>query len=317
MYKILLSVFLIAGVACKQKPPVSEKIKTNIQNSKTDKHVNIPGTRLYIVPPTGFSVSSTPAGLQKGDSSMITIADLTTGNFYSNTASFNKKGFEQKGIKIFDYQDIKVNGFPAKYVSLQGDANAKMYWLVFGDSSFSTMLMGVYPAADQTTGNQIVSALNTIHYDKTKKVDPFEAAAFSLDDKQSKFKFFQFNANMYVYTIDGVNNKDNPDAPFIVVTQMPKDRNTTTKEVARMILDKMQGYGLTNAEVKNATQEKIDGYDAYEAEVHGQMEGKASIIFQFVIAKGDKVISMQGVTKTDLEENLQAFRSLSRTIRFK
>lgn len=317
MYKILLSVFLITLVACKQKSPAGDKINANIENSKTNKHINIPGTRLYIVPPPGFTVSQTPAGLKKGGTSMITVTELTDGNFYSNAASFNKAGFEQRGIKTFDYQEIKVNGYPAKYVSLQGDSSARMYWLVFGDSSFSTMVMGVYQANDEVTGKQILGALNTICYDKNKKIDAFEAAAFSLDDKQSKFKFFHYATNMYVYTIGGVDNKNDSDAPFLVITQMPIVKGMKAKNVGDMLLSKMQGYGLSNATIKNASQEKINGYDAYEAEVHGQMQNRNGMIYQCVIANGDNVITMQGIAKNDFDENLAAFKSLAHTIKIR
>jgi hypothetical protein len=317
MYKILLSVFLISVVACKQNPSTSGKINPNIQNSKTNKHINIPGTRLYIIPPADFSISQTPAGLRKGETAGITVTDLVNGNYYTNAASFNKAGFVQRGIKTFDFQEIKVNGYPAKYVSLQGDANARMYWLVFGDSSFSTMVMGVYPAGDNTSGKEILSALNTIYYDKNEKIDPFEAAAFSLDDSQSKFKFFQYVTNMYVYTMGGMDNKNDPDAPFLILTQMPIEKGMKAKNVGDMMLSKLEGYGLKNAEIKNASSEKINGYDAYEAEVHGQMHDKTSIMYQCVIVNGDNVISMQGVAKDNFDENLAAFKALAHTIKIK
>ncbi|MBO9205137.1 MULTISPECIES: hypothetical protein [Niastella] len=317
MYKILLSVFLIALVACKQKTPASDKINTNIQNTKTTKHVNIPGTRLYMVPPANYTVSQTPAGLRKGETAGITVTDLVNGNYYTNAASFNKAGFVQRGIKTFEFQEIKVNGYPAKYVSLQGDANARMYWLVFGDSSFSTMVMGVYPVGDLTSGKEILSALNTIYYDKNEKIDPFAAAAFSLDDSQSKFKFFQFSTNMYVYTVGGMDNKNDPDAPFLVLTQMPIEKGMNAKNVGDMMLSKLEGYGLTHTQIKNASSERINGYDAYEAEVHGQMHDKNSIMYQCVIANGDNVISMQGVAKDNFDKNIADFKSLAHTIKIK
>ena len=317
MYKIVLFVFVVALVACKQKPSATGKINPNIQNSKTNQHVNIPGTRLYIIPPASFTLSQAPAGLQKSGNAAITVTDLVGGSFYTNAANFNKAGFDQRGIKTYDYQEIKVNGYPAKYVSLQGDANARMYWLVFGDSSFSAMVMGVYPATDANTGKEILGALNTIYYDKNHKIDPFASAAFSIDDSQSTFKFFHYTTNMYVYTVNGQDNKDDPDAPFLVLTQMPIEKGMSAKNVGDMMLSKLEGYGLTNTTIKNGSSEKINGYDAYEAEVHGLMHGKPSIMYQCVIANGDNVISMQGVAKTDFDKNLAAFKGLAHTIKIK
>lgn len=317
MYKIVLSVFVVALVACKQQPAVTGKINPNISNSKTSQHVNIPGTRLYMIPPAGFTVSQTPAGLQKAGNAAITVTDLVGGNYYTNAANFNKAGFIRRGIKTYDYQEIKVNGYPAKYVSLQGDANARMYWLVFGDTSFSTMVMGVYPQTDAATGKEILGALNTIYYDRDQKIDPFAAAAFSIDDSRSAFKFFQYSTNMYVYTEGGRDNKNDPDAPFLVLTQMPVEKGMTAKDVGNMMLSKLEGYGLTQTSIQHASSQKINGYDAYEAEVHGLMHGKPSIMYQCVISNGDYVISMQGVAKTAFDANLAAFKELAHTIKIK
>jgi hypothetical protein len=317
MYKILLSVFLIALVACKQKPPGSNKINTNIRNSKTDKHINIPGTRLYIIPPPGFTVSQTPAGLKKGNNILISIMDLADGNFYNNAATFTKGGFEQKGAKVSDYQDIKVNGYPAKFAAMEGGAGNKMDILVFGDSSFSTVIMGVYPTLDSSVEKQIIASLNTIYYDKNKKVDPFEAANFSLDDQHSDFKFFQYNINSYVYTKGGVDNKTDADAPFFTITQMPVEKGSTVKFIGESIVNRMQQYGLAQVELKNETEEKVNGYDAYQAEIHGSMKGKPCAIYQCIVTKGDKAFSIQGIAKSDFDQNITAFKNLAHTIKIK
>jgi hypothetical protein len=315
MKKILFSLLLFSLTACGQTS--ADKIKANIQTSKTSKHINIPGTRLYIVPPQNFSVAKTFVGLQKGEKSLFNIYDLVGGNFYTNAATFSKAEFERQGARVFDYQEIKVNGYPAKYISMQGDPTTKGYALVFGDTTFSTMIMALYPVTDEATGKQIIAALNTIYYDKGKKISPFETAFFSLDDKNSRFKFFQYNANLYIYTIGGTDNTKDTDNPFVLVTQFPMDNTMTTKSIADMMIGKAQQYGLTNPEVKNISSGKINGYDTYEAEVYGQMQGKSSVIYQCVVAKGDKVLTIQGIAKSDMETNVQDFKKLARTIQIK
>jgi hypothetical protein len=315
MHKLSISLLLFSLTACGQQ--TADKIKYNVQNTKTTKHINIPGTRLFIIPPAGFTVSKTVTGLQKGEQSMINVMDLVGGNFYSNAANFSKAKFEQKGIQVFDYQEIKVNGFPAKYILMQGDPNAKVYSLVFGDSSFSTMIMAIYSPTDEATGKQLIAALNTIHYDKSKKIDPFEMAIFSLDDKNSTFKFFQYSANMYMYTPGGIDNTNSSETPFLVVTQLPGEAGVTAKMVADKMSDKMEQYGFSNTEVKNISESTINGYEAYQAEIYGDIQGKRSVFYQCVVVDGDKIVSMQGMAKNDLETNVKAFRELTGTVRIK
>jgi len=315
MKKILYLFALLSLNACGQT--TAYKINQDIKSTKTNRHVNIPGTRLYIIPPPNFTVASTFIGLQKGETSMINIYDLVGGNINTNAATFSKAEFERQGAKVFDFKEIKVNGFPAKYIHMQGDATAKAYSIVFGDTTFTTMIMTIYPVADEKTGNEIIKSLNTIYYDKNKKIDPFETAFFTLDDKVSKFKFFQYNANLYIYSIDGIENKEDKDAPIVLVSQFPKDNTMNAKSIAEMMIKKIQQYGLTNPELKNTTTDKINGYETYQTEVYGQMQGKSSLLFYCIVTKGNKAIVIQGISKKDIQTNLEEFKKMAKTVKIK
>jgi hypothetical protein len=316
MRKLLYSFLLLSLTACGQTS-TTPKINENISNAKTNKHINIPGTRLYLIPPPGFKVTSTFIGLQKGETSIFNIYDLVGGNINTNAATFNKAEFEKQGAKVFDFKEIKVDGFPGKYIHMQGDASAKSYSIVFGDTTFTTMIMTIYPVGDEKTGNEIISSLNTIYYDKDKKIDPFETANFTLDDKVSKFKFFRYSANLFIYTVGGTENKEDKNAPVILVSQLPKDNTMTAKSIAEMMISKAQQYGLTNMELKNTTTDKINGYEAYQTEVHGQIQGKPSLLFYCVLTKGDKAIALQGISKKDNQANIEEFKKVANTVRIK
>src|SRR5258708_1907720 len=292
-------------------------IGTRIENVKTEKHLNIPGTRLFIIPPPNFRIATTFIGLQKGKQAMMNVFDLVGGDYYTNAATFNKVEFLSRGIKVFDFREITINGFPAKYLSMQGDPATKTYGLVFGDTTFSTMIMAVYPASDETTGREIINSLNSIVYDKSKKVDPFETASFSLDDKGSKFKFFRSNANLYMYTPGGIDNTKNEDAPTFMVSQMPKDGGATLKSVVDAVLDKSRQYGMTNIETKYAVTKKINEVDGYETEVDAQVKDNKTHYYYLVVSKEDKAILIVATTKSDIDNNVREFKKLAYTLKFK
>jgi hypothetical protein len=313
MFRIFLLFILSSFTAGAQEPA----IHAEINNSKTAKHINIPGTHLYIIPPKDFVLAQAFIGLQKGDKNGMVVYDLVGGNFYTNASTFSRQAFESKGLKVFEYKEIKVNGYPAKYIFMQGDPNTNAYSLVFGDTSFSTMIMSFYPVSDAHSGSEILNALNSIYYDKDKKINPFETARFSLNDHISTFKFFQFNANLFIYTIGGKDNKDDKETPAILVSQFPKDNSMTAKSIGEMMIDKLKQYGLTNLEMKNESSEKINGYDTYQVEIFGQMQGQKSAIYQCVVTGTDIAISIQGIAKKDYDTNIAEFKKLAATIRLK
>lgn len=314
MNRIILTLMTFIALSACAQTKVANK---DIENAKTDKHINIPGTRLYIVPPTGFKVATSFLGLQKGDSSAFQIYDLVGGNYYTNAATFSKEAFEQEGAKVFDYKELKVNGFPAKYIFMQGVPNTKAISLVFGDTTFSTMIMAIYPSSDDKTGEQIKNAIKTIYYDKNLKIDPFATATFTLDESQSIFKFSKSVSGMFMYSIDGVDEQSFNDEPFIIVTATPKDPSMNAKSISEMLVSNIEKYGLTDKELKNISTTDVNGQDAYEIEVYGKMQGENSLIYLLIVTGQDKAIAIQGIIKSDFENNLKEIKNLAKTIKFK
>ncbi|MFI5141407.1 MAG: hypothetical protein ACHQII_03525 [Bacteroidia bacterium] len=299
----------ITLLACGQ----TKKEEKDVSNTKTDKHINIPGTRLFIIPPKDFTIATSFIGLKKHDNSEIQIYDLVGGNYYTNAATFSKEKFEQKGAKVFEYKENKFNGFPAKYIFMQGDPNAKAISLVFGDTTFSTMIMAIYPSIDDKVGEEIQKAIQTIYYDKSLKIDPFATASFTLDENKSIFKFSKAASGMFMYTKDGVDKVE----PLIVLTTIPKDQAMTAKSISEMMVSKIEQYGLTDKQFKNISTANVNGQPAYEVEVYGKMQDKSCVLYQLVVTGQDKAITIQALVKSDFDNNLREIRNLAQTIKLK
>ncbi|MBC9929402.1 hypothetical protein [Chitinophaga qingshengii] len=293
------------------------RLDSIIHNTKTARHIHVPGTRLYIIPPPGYKIATNFIGLQHKEHGMINVYDLPGGNFYTNAATFSKDGFAQKGATVFDYQELNINGYPAKFVAAQGALTHKTLALVFGDTTFSTSLIAVYPAENNAAGKELLASLKTIWYDPGQTVDPFETANFTLDTRQSPFRFFKYAANLYIYTVNGADTQADPDGPMVMVTQFPNDNTATPKDIAGMMVGKLRQFGLTNPVTRQEDSTRINNYNAYQVEVTGQMKDKPMMAYCCVVVKGNQAVVLQGISKKDLEQDLQAFKKLSATIQVK
>ncbi len=292
-----------------------EKINDNdINTTKTKRHINIPGTRVFIIPPSGFKIATSFTGLQKGDSAAIEVLEINGGNFYTNAATFSKETFEQKGIKVYDYKEFKINGYPAKYAEIQGSINKKGIGLIFGDTTFATMIMVQYPSEDTKTEEQVKKSLKTIYYDKNLKIDPLQTAPFTLDDSKSIFKFSTFSAGLYVYTLGG--NPENEE-PFIIVFSTPRDTNINEQNISLMMLASVEKYGFILKKFKNISTLIVNGQHAYEAEVSGKMKGKDALIYQLIVMGQDKAIIFEGYITSDFANNLREIKKLAKTIKLR
>lgn len=293
------------------------KLDSIIRNTKTARHVRIPGTHLYMVPPAQYTIAKNFIGLHHKERGMINVYDLPGGNFYTNAASFSKAAFVEKGATVYDFQELSINGYPAKFVAAQGAPTHITLGLVFGDTTFSTSVMAVYPTGNETARKEMLACLRTIWYDPQQKIDPFETANFSMDTKETPFRFFKYAASLYIYTVNGNDTKDDPDGPFVMVAQFPNDHTAPPKEIAAMMVGKFREYGLTDPETKQESNDRINNNDAYQMEIQGQLKNKPVTAYCCVVVKGDQAIVLQAISKKDTASDLQHFKKLASSIQVK
>jgi hypothetical protein len=307
MTRILTLVLLsLHFVSC--KPATKAIVNGDITTTKSAKHQNIPGTRVFFVPPEGFTISTILPAFQKGEQGILQAMDLPGGNFYKNAATFSKEKFEQKGIKVLDYREFAINGLPAKMALVQGDPQTKMYNLVFGDTTFSASVIGIFPTNDDQTGEQLKQAITSIYYDKSFVVDPFTKAIFKLDDTKSIFKFAKFAASHYLYSIGGVEKDAYNDESFFMAFALPLKGQTVKAMVDN--LAKM----ISEPTVKNEINASTNGLKSFKREVYGKLKGKPALLFQHVVFLGENAVFMQGIAKDNFEKNLQEFEKLSNSV---
>jgi len=274
--------------------------------------VIVTGTRVSMPEPEGFTKSAQFAGYQKGETAMINVMDLNGGNFYSNAATFSKENFESKGVEVLEYEELTIGGFPAKFIKVIAEDQSHMMNAVFGDSTFSVMIMGAYLPEDEAAEETIRKSILSAGYNKDFEVDPFSNAFFSLDDSKSRLKYANAAAGMFMYSIDGKDGNA-PDQPMALVLPLPKDVFTTAKSMAESMIIGLQGKGMTDIEYINESDDAINGYDAYEIWATGIMgDANANILVQAIV-KGENLLIIQGM-QVKGEFDPEVIRELSATV---
>ena len=299
-----------------QKADDTSSEKEIITSSKTAKHINIPGTRLFISQPDGFVLASNFIGLKKGESGMIQIYDLVGGNYYTNAATFSQSKFESKGAKVFEFKEFTFNNYPAKFISMQGEPQAKSFSLVFGDTTFSSMILAKYVANDAETEKQIKEALFSIVYDKKMTVDPFASAKFLLNDKESKFKFSKSSSGMFFYSLNGVVKNNYGNDPFITVTTLPLEGNNA-QSVAEMMIANLIKYGLTDKQISNQSTNPVNGYKTFEFDMTGKIQNEKTNFYYLVVTDNEKAIVIQAKFNDNSKDALIEIKKLAHTVKIK
>lgn len=283
---------------------------------KTEK-INIKGTKVFIEAPSGFKSSKSFIGLEKNNSAMIQISDMVGGSFYSNAATFSKKAFEDKGLKVFDFQELQIDGYPAKYVYVQGAPDQKMMSVVFGDSTFCDMVMAMLPANDEAIAEQVKNSLLSIQYKKEMKVDHLGLAYFKVGKNKSVFKFAKASANMFLYSKGGVVKDSYENESMVMITPLPSDNELTKDKIAQSLINGLTQNGFVPIEDKNIQTAPVNGLDAYEIEVSGFMKGQKALLYLLVLTKNNQAICIEGISYANTPEDLIEFKEIAHHVTFK
>jgi hypothetical protein len=292
------------------------QIRVGLGADTADGHVQIPDTHLSLIPPPGFALTHSFPGLLKTDgSAVIQVYDLPDGNFYKDGTSFTRENFQAKGAHILVFKLLRVSGFPAKFCYMQGDSAKRIMALIFGDSTFSTTLIGLYPDSSLATGQAIRDAYATISYQKSQMVDPFQTAHFSLDTSVAPWHFALYNKPLFIYSRDG--KVPAQGASFITVTPYPRKEGSTLQEMSENLIIKDMQNGLTNPVLSNISLDSVNGLEAYEVEIRCELEGQPGLLYQFLASDKEHTIVVEGVANSDFEAAAKDFRALAHSIRIK
>lgn len=296
------------------------KIK-DIKTIKTDQHKNIPGTKLFIVQPEGFKMSQIASVSQKGNSASIVAIDFSSVN-YNNCHELNitKEEFEKKGIKVLEYKEINVNEYPAKFAYIQGytqdNPTAKSYYIVFGDSTFCTAIVGTFNDGDKVSQEQIKTSLETVFYDKTTTIDfSFRMDGFKLDDSKSTMKFATYVGGLGIFTKNGRNSENA--YPMLTVNRVPNKGNFTVETLDGVSLNNLKSNGFSKISTKTKGATKTNGLNSYESINYGTMLDKEYLICIRTVSIDDYFVVLIGLANEDYDKSLAEIQQLSNTIQKK
>ena len=282
-----------------------------------DKYIDIPRTRVSMIKPSGYELMKYQTGFKKDEFQSISITDLVIGNYYSNTKDFNRNTFENQGVNVKEFKSISISGFPGKF--LLADINYSemdVFMLVFGDSTFSTMVTSVFDPSDTNNENEIRKCLLSIKYNKHKTVDPLENIMFSADTISTDLKLSVFSGNIYTFSING---KDNISEDTIMVSVLPVefDKDNTLRELSTMYMEKLSEKGFWGIMTDNTIQSKVKDYDRFSAYGSCYIEFDKLYFYQIILLKDDLCLLGQGYCRYDNENAKKEISKFCESIKLK
>ena len=173
----------------------------------SEAHIQVPGTSVFLVPPPNFEPSEQFKGFQSpvDQTSMIMIMEIP-GPFQEVSAGFTEENLAPRGMKLQFREEVELYGYTGFWIDLEQEANGMVFSkhiLVYGDSSQTTMINGVFLADSSWTGKHIRKSVLSTFIDTNVKEDPRNSLDYTIDESHTGFQFVSVVGNGMLFNRDG------------------------------------------------------------------------------------------------------------------
>ncbi|WP_031529535.1 hypothetical protein [Dyadobacter crusticola] len=313
---MILRLFLLFGLFFNIYAAYGQKSITNVS---TPEHLPIAGTKVSLIPPSGFEKATNFAGFQQTQSGSSIMVMSIPGQFEKLRAGLTKEAFLSQGVEISEIETLTLNGMPGVFLTGTQNAHSNVYSkfiLCFGKDDESVMINGAFPQKLQEVGKGIKQAILGAYFDANRKVNPFEAIDFEVSTTGSKLVFAKNVANSLIYNMDGKIPTESSDRTSYILAKSFSKVEIEDKKLFCLNRAK-QLYPEINIDSVNEL--SIDGTTGYE--LIGTAKNKKfeqdEKIYLAVLFSDNLYYLMIGSSNNDLASNLQTFKSIARSFRRK
>ncbi len=306
---LLLAILLVSFNAFAQEFP----------KEKTENHILIEGTNIYVVPPTTFQASPNFKGFQNPNdpTSMIMVVEIP-GPYQAVSEGFDGETLATQGMELKQTTDIQIAEMSGQLIELNQTANGfdfSKHILVYGDEQATMIVNGVYLKDSLQLGEDIKESILTTYLDATLKSDPRAALSYSIDGAPGALQFHSVMGNGMLFNRDLKTPTESEDRVNLVTDRsFAKVAIGDKKTFCVSRLAKYPGnYALV--ESKGINEVEIDGLSGFElyasSEAYAEEEMYQVILFDeegnYYLFVGSYLAEKENAIN-DVKKVIQTFR---------
>ena len=173
---------------------------------KSDKHVLIKGTNIFMIPPELFQASTNFKGFQNPvDQTSMVITMEIPGPYSEVSKGFTSDMLQTQGMELRVRKEIQVANFNGLLVELDQKANGltfSKHILIYGDEKSTTLINGVYLMDSVLLGKQIKESILTTFVDTELKSNARETLDYNINESVGSLKFHSVIGNGMLFNRD-------------------------------------------------------------------------------------------------------------------
>ncbi|MFK7904157.1 MAG: hypothetical protein AB8B69_03485 [Chitinophagales bacterium] len=303
--------------------------QTTIDNTLTEEHVFVPGTRFALLPPdASFEASSEYKGFENEtlDAGIKAVEVPLTLKMMRGTL---KKGLAKKKGRVLLDKDLIMNGYTAKLYKLnnrkkttkaQFAASGKrmisvVEWvLLYGNEDLCLMVTGIYgKEKDGELSAKFEKSLMSFLYTSKRKIDPLGNLSFHVKTSDTPLKFAEiYKKTGASFDLDGKRSSKKGNAVRYIVEVIPSavGADKQEEEAVKLVKNETTELGETNPI-------EINGLKGFEVIGYDKKSGESTLSYGATLFDAEKYYTIKGYSQKDFEKNMEVFRKVTSTFKLK
>jgi hypothetical protein len=283
-----------------------------INNKITPQHERVEGSKIYFIPPTGFSPRQEIMGyVQEGTNNSILVKEAS-GSYKSLTQTFMTENMNVKGIKLISQEKFMLNDDEAtlfKVTQKVSKFTFGKFMLFSGDDDFCILVSAVFPQDNAKLEAEIKKSLMTIAFKEIDESLP-QPRAFNLKFADSNLKFARKIVDAVIYSGDGKTSVNALEKnSFFAGSGVAK-----TQDYLAFSADRLQKQIKTNLKIESNNPIKIAGLEGSEIIASTTTsDGKARLLYQVLLFNDGNYYIMYGSAIEDSAKQLAVFQQLAKS----
>lgn len=283
----------------------------------------IPGTRVSLVPPSGFTPASQFSGfVQESTGSSIAVTELP-GPFSEVSSGFhNPSELAKRGMILLSKHEVNVDSQSSVLLHVKQNAPGTEYrkWIVIlGDAKESLFIVATFPLqVEVDISEKMKASVLSAKWDRGRSVALTEGLNFTFTEK-GEIRLAKRIANSLLYTKSGVFPSTALDDPLFIISQALSQLDLDDKEqFAKSRLS--QTATVSDIEIEQLSQVTVDSLNGYEilAKGNDRESGNSMLIYQMVLFENQSYYIMQGLVSSKQRPTyLPVFKEMARSFRRK
>jgi hypothetical protein len=228
----------------------------------------VPGTKISMNPPDGFTITSRFSGFFHQETTSSIMINELPAPFAEIAKGFTEKGLNSQGMSLIEKSAVTFGTHPALLALVKQNASGNVFFkwiLLFGDEENTEMLVAVFPDnAPSEWSKQLKNTLLTSRWHKDLDLDLFDGLHYRVEG-HGDIKIAKKISNMLLLTKNGVIPNQPSGEPKVIISpsvsmdwQAPKDKlNYTLNRLQQMTSLCESPKTLSKQSI---TYDSLDGY---------------------------------------------------------